>query len=96
MTRPSRSERLTGSSNGSRVTSFSMLNTSRRRLPLASRDSQPVSVSATALRYSIQPLASVVMTASPMDYSVTCAFSFSSNTAVSARLRSLMSEIVPS
>ena len=44
----------------------------------------------------MRPSASVVITASPIDCSVTCAFSFSSKTAVSARLRSLMSEIVPS
>ena len=44
----------------------------------------------------MRPPASVLITASPIDCSVTWARSFSAKIACSARLRSVMSETVPS
>ena len=57
-----------------------MRNTSLSGLPLASALAQPVSPSATGLRYSTRPSASVVTTASPMESMVTSASSFWWNT----------------
>jgi len=64
--------------------------------PRASARLQAVSVSPTGLMYSMRPSASVVITPSPIDCKVTCARSFSANTACSARLRSVILVIVPS
>ncbi len=94
--RPSRRQRVIGLSTGWRVVSEITWNTSAIGRPSASLESQPVSSSATGFRYSTRPSASVVMTASPIDCSVTWAFSFSSYSCSSARLRTVMSVIVPS
>ncbi len=50
--------------------------------PTASPSFQPVSDSATGLRYSTRPARSLVTTASPIDASVTWARSFSANSVV--------------
>src|SRR4030065_305027 len=56
-----------------------MLNTSRSGRPRASTLVQPVSASATGLRYSTRSARSVVITASPMESIVTWTSSFSRN-----------------
>ena len=94
--RPSRKHRETGSSIASPLISLRSRMTSPICMPCAPRRSQPVSCSATGFKYSTQPDASVVMTASPIDFSVTCARSFSLNSARSAALRCVTSVIVPS
>ena len=94
--RPSRRQRRIGLSSGWRVVSLSTWKISETGRPAASRVSHPVSPSATGFRYSMQPSASAVITASPIDCSVTWAFSFSSERRISASLRPVMSAIVPS
>ena len=85
--RSSRRQRRIGLSIGVRVTSFSTWKTSDTGRPTASAEVQPVSCSATGFRYSTRASASAVSTASPIDCSVTWAFSFSSARRISASLR---------
>jgi hypothetical protein len=87
----SRSARSTGSEISIPVFSSRTAKTSESLLPHARPLSQPVRRSATGFMNSILPDMSTVMTASPIDASVTCARSFSSKIWASACLRSVMS-----
>ena len=94
--RPSRRQRRIGLSSGCRVASLTIWNTSPTGRPCTSAVVHPVNSSATGFRYSTRPSASAVSTASPIDCSVTTAFSFSAESCISTALRLLMSASVPS
>ena len=89
-TLPSRSTLVTGSSTSRRVSSLRIGKTAPSGWPVASGVVRPVNASATGLRYSTRPWASVAMTASPMLASVTrsrSSFSAASAACASARRR---------
>ncbi len=94
--RPSARQRVPGSSSGEKVCGSTTRKTSRRWRPYASWSGQAVSRSAAGFMNSIMPRASVRMTPSPIEASVTWARSFSWKSASSASLRLVMSSATPS
>src|SRR6267378_1120104 len=95
MVRSSRSTISTGLGVILRVVSSTVLTMTWSGRPRAEGLVQPVSASATGLRYSTWPSVSVVITPSAMDARVTWARSFSANSSAAVSRRSVVSVIAP-